>query len=51
MARFDIVAHLNAHVAQHLAPKVREAYESRVLNAWRMRHGPNPPTDTKSRRP
>jgi SAM-dependent methyltransferase len=42
MARFDIVAHLNAHVAQHLAPKVREAYESRVLNAWRMRHGHEP---------
>ena len=41
-ARFDVVAHLNAHVAQRLAPKVREAYESRALNAWRMRHGHEP---------
>ena len=39
VARLDVVARLNAHVAQHLGPKVREAWEARVRNAWRMRHG------------
>ncbi len=42
VVRFDVVAQLNAHVAQRLAPKVREAYEAHALNAWRMRHGREP---------
>ena len=42
VVRFDVVAQLNAHVSQRLAPKVREAFESHALNAWRMRHGREP---------
>jgi SAM-dependent methyltransferase len=42
VVRFDVVAQLNAHVSQRLAPKVREAYESHALNVWRMRHGREP---------
>ncbi|MBU6378775.1 MAG: methyltransferase domain-containing protein [Gammaproteobacteria bacterium] len=42
VVRFDVVAQLNAHVAQRLAPKVREAYEAQAVNAWRMRHGREP---------
>ena len=42
MARFDIVAHLNRQVAQHLGPRVKDAFEARVLQAFRMRHGRDP---------
>lgn len=42
VARLDIVAQLNAYVAQHLGPKVRESWERRGLNHWRMRHGREP---------
>ena len=42
IARLDIVAQLNAHVAQRLGPAVREAWERRGRNLWRMRHGREP---------
>ena len=42
VVRFDVVAQLNTLVAQRLAPRVRESYESHALNAWRMRHGREP---------
>lgn len=42
VARFDFIARLNAHVAQHLGPAVREAWEARARHAWHMRHGRDP---------
>ena len=42
MARFDIVAHLNAEIAQTLSPKVKAAYESRARQSFRLRHGRDP---------
>lgn len=42
VARFDIVARLNAHVAQRLGPQVREAWEARGRHVFRMRHGRDP---------
>lgn len=42
VARFDVVAHLNAHIAQTLAPAVKDAYETRVAGVFRMRHGREP---------
>lgn len=42
MARFDIVALLNAQIAQSLSPKVKAAYESRARQSFRLRHGRNP---------
>jgi len=42
IARLDIVAQLNAHVAQRLGPAVREAWERRGRNLWLKRHGREP---------
>ncbi|NDE01397.1 MAG: SAM-dependent methyltransferase, partial [Gammaproteobacteria bacterium] len=42
LVRFDMVAQLNSFAAQRLAPRVRTAYETRIVNAWRMRHGRTP---------
>jgi SAM-dependent methyltransferase len=42
MARFDVIAHLNARVAQVLAPKVKAAYDSRARQGFRLRHGRDP---------
>lgn len=42
LVRFDMVGQLNTFAAQRLAPRVRTAYETRVVNAWRMRHGHAP---------
>ena len=42
MARFDVVAQINARVAQVLAPKVKAAYDSRARQGFRLRHGREP---------
>jgi len=42
LVRFDMIGQLNTFAAQRLAPRVRTAYETRVVNAWRMRHGHAP---------
>ena len=42
VARLDVVAQLNAYVAQHLGGKVRDAWDGHARHAWRMRHGREP---------
>jgi len=39
IARLDVIAHLNAYVAERLGPKVREAWDNRASGDWRTRHG------------
>lgn len=42
VARFDVIAHLNAMLADTLAPAVRRAWESRVEPEFRKSHGHAP---------
>ncbi|MFM7626339.1 MAG: SAM-dependent methyltransferase, partial [Gammaproteobacteria bacterium] len=41
-ARFDVVAQLNTFLAARLAPAVRDSYEGRARQAFRMRNGHEP---------
>ncbi len=42
VARFNVIANLNAFLAQRLAPTVGAAYERRAMPAWRARQGRAP---------
>jgi ubiquinone/menaquinone biosynthesis C-methylase UbiE len=42
VARFNVIANLNAFLAQRVAPTVGTAFERRARPAWRLRHGRDP---------
>ncbi len=44
VARFNVIANLNAFLAQRVAPTVAAGYQQRATPAWRLSHG-RPPAD------